>query len=536
MEGLPATSRDEFGEELLIKQNIEHHFNLILNQAHFFPIATPFLEKGETPHPDSMYLSGKDGELFTLKSDMTRPLSRFLATNHINYPAHLYYFGETFTPPTQLSGHYNQQTQAGFEIIGETSWAAEQEILQQTLNLMAELDVTDLEIELSDAKLADAVLATYQLSPQQITCLKDALFNKNMTQYRQKLKAYHLIDDTFLVNWPMAFGLRGDALLPLLPDSPEINAMKTHWQELINSVKAFNSNIKVHVDLAARPLKSYYTGTTIRTFSQHVSEYIFSGGRYDQLLRDHHGCLLPAVGIGINVDALATLKAHTNKQQPEKDNLTFVLAKGRVEKAVRPLLKNAGIDNSALENPERKLIFHSNDNKLTFILVKADDVVKYLDAGIGDIGIVGSDTMAEQPFNHYDLLDLNVARAQFVLASTHDFRHHINMRPKIATKYPTITREYFDKQNKDIQIIKLTGSVELAPLTDLADAIVDISQTGTTLKENNLKVLDELNDVSAHLIANRISVRQQRAFFNELIYNLLNILEPNDENLSKSIN
>ncbi|WP_368791170.1 ATP phosphoribosyltransferase [Companilactobacillus farciminis] len=189
-------------------------------------------------------------------------------------------------------------------------------------------------------------------------------------------------------------------------------------------------------------------------------------------------------------------------------NLKIALTKGRVEKQVIPLLEKAGIDCTQLRNKKRRLIFNSTSQPFEFILAKGPDVTTFLERGVVDIGIVGSDILTEHRNSQYELLDLQTGKCQFVLASTNDFDPEEPKRKIIGTKYPNITKDYFDTLGQDVEIIKIEGSVELAPLIGLTDAIVDITETGTTLRENNLKVFDYLNKVSTRVVVNRMALKQ----------------------------
>lgn len=199
--------------------------------------------------------------------------------------------------------------------------------------------------------------------------------------------------------------------------------------------------------------------------------------------------------------------------------LKIALTKGRTEKQVLPLLQASGIDCTAIQQKGRQLIFNDQPD-YHFILAKGPDVSTYLEHRAVDIGIVGSDILVEQQNQQYDMLDLKTGRCRFVLASTPAFDPNQTKRKIIATKYPKVTQTYFEQIGEDVEIIKIEGSVELAPLVGLADAIVDIVETGTTLKENNLKVYAELQPVSTHLVVNRLSLKQKRQEIFQLIQNL----------------
>lgn len=212
----------------------------------------------------------------------------------------------------------------------------------------------------------------------------------------------------------------------------------------------------------------------------------------------------------------------------KNNRLKIALTKGRVEQQVLPLLEAAGIDCELVRNKQRRLIFDSTTQPYEFILAKGPDVTTFLERGAADVGIVGSDILVEHQSTQYELLDLGVGECQFVLASTPDFDPQAPQRKIIGTKYPLITKRYFDRLGQDVEIIKIEGSVELAPLTGLADAIVDITETGTTLRENNLQIYDYLQPVSTRLVVNRLALKQQQTAIYDLVDRLAAVVAPKE--------
>lgn len=208
--------------------------------------------------------------------------------------------------------------------------------------------------------------------------------------------------------------------------------------------------------------------------------------------------------------------------------LKIALTKGRVEQQVLPLLEQAGLDCTQVRNKQRRLIFDSETQPYEFILAKGPDVTTFLERGAADIGIVGSDILTEHESTQYELLDLGVGQCQFVLASTADFDPVAPRRKIIGTKYPLITQRYFDRLGQDVEIIKIEGSVELVPLTGLADAIVDITETGTTIRENHLQIYDYLQPVSTRLVVNRLALKQQQTAIFDLVDRLATVVNMNN--------
>ena len=191
-----------------------------------------------------------------------------------------------------------------------------------------------------------------------------------------------------------------------------------------------------------------------------------------------------------------------------ENTIRIALTKGRLEKKTLALLEHSGYDVSELRSGSRKLIFRLPDSNIELVLSKAADVITYVEQGVCDMGVVGKDTIMEKGGAFYETLDLGFGKCRFCLCGKkgEDFYAGYHTRT-IASKYPHVTQEFFSRKNMDVNIIKIEGSVELAPLLGLADAIVDIVETGTTLRENNLEVLEEIVPISARLIANKVSFK-----------------------------
>ena len=192
--------------------------------------------------------------------------------------------------------------------------------------------------------------------------------------------------------------------------------------------------------------------------------------------------------------------------------LTFALTKGRLASKTLDMLERLGITCEEMKDKDsRKLIFTNEELKLKFFLAKGPDVPTYVEYGAADIGVVGKDTIIEEGRKVHEVLDLGFGKCRFALATQKGKTVYGHYRtPVIATKYPEVTRAFFNRKNMDVETIKIEGSVELAPLLELADAIVDIVETGSTLKENGLEVIERVADVSARLIVNAASLKLRK--------------------------
>ena len=200
------------------------------------------------------------------------------------------------------------------------------------------------------------------------------------------------------------------------------------------------------------------------------------------------------------------------------NRLRIALTKGRLQDQSVELFEAMGLDCTPIKTPGRRLIHSTPNYPLDAVLAKAPDVITYVEHGVCDLGIVGKDTIMEQGRSFYEVLDLGFGKCRFALAVKEgsDFYGTYKTR-RIATKYPEVTRSFFEKKGMDVDIIKIEGSVELAPLLNLADAIVDIVETGATLRENGLVPIEDVAQVSARLIVNTASMKLYKAELEDFI-------------------
>ena len=204
--------------------------------------------------------------------------------------------------------------------------------------------------------------------------------------------------------------------------------------------------------------------------------------------------------------------------------LTFALGKGRLASKTLELLEQIGITCEEMKDKDsRKLIFVNEDLKLRFFLAKGPDVPTYVEYGAADIGVVGSDTIMEENRRVYEVLDLGFGKCRMCVCGAESARellkHHEMIR--VASKYPNIAKDYFyNKKHQTVDIIKLNGSVELGPIVGLSDVIVDIVETGSTLRENGLQVLEEICPLSARMIVNQVSMQMETERIRSLISRL----------------
>ena len=209
--------------------------------------------------------------------------------------------------------------------------------------------------------------------------------------------------------------------------------------------------------------------------------------------------------------------------------LTFALGKGRLVDNTMEILNKCGITcDEILDKKTRKLIFTNEELKLKFFLAKGPDVPTYVEYGAADIGIVGADTILEENRRVYEVLDLGFGKCRMCVCGPHEAKELLEHREmiRVASKYPNIAKDYFyNKKHQTVDIIKLNGSVELGPIVNLSDVIVDIVETGSTLRENGLEVLEEICPLSARMIVNQVSMQMETERIRKLINDIKENLE-----------
>ena len=212
------------------------------------------------------------------------------------------------------------------------------------------------------------------------------------------------------------------------------------------------------------------------------------------------------------------------------------MAKGRLAKKTLSLLEQIGITCDEMKDPDtRKLIFVNEELKLKFFLSKATDVPTYVEYGAADIGVVGKDTILEEGRNLYEVMDLGFGKCRMCVCGPESARELLKKNEiiRVASKYPVIAKDYFNnRKNQTVEIIKLNGSVELAPIVGLSEVIVDIVETGSTLRENGLTVLEEICPLSARMVVNQVSLKLENQRIRKLLADLNNLIQSDEQKIN----
>jgi len=316
-----------------------------------------------------------------------------------------------------------------------------------------------------------------------------------------------------------------------LTDNPKALEALKRLEDIYQGLKVKGYEQYITFDLGLLSKYNYYTGIIFQAYSYGYGEPIVKGGRYDTLL-SHFGRQLPAVGFAVVIDqlmgALNNVHQKARNAEPKERYLTIALTKGRLAKKTLELLEQVGITCREMKDPDsRKLIFVNEDQKLKFFLAKGPDVPTYVEYGAADIGVVGKDTLVEEGRKMYEVLDLGFGKCSMCVCGPESAMEKLRSQEQIrvATKYPDIAKDYFyNQKHQTVEIIKLHGSIELAPIVGLSEVIVDIVETGSTLRENGLKVLEEIMPLSARMVVNRVSMKMETDRIGKLIQDLKSVL------------
>ncbi len=303
-----------------------------------------------------------------------------------------------------------------------------------------------------------------------------------------------------------------------------MGAALTELRTLCRTLEAQGETDRLKLDLSLVNDMEYYNGLVLQGYVTGLPRAVLKGGRYDPLAEQFRPGAR-AIGYALYLDELARMGQDAPAASDGRRMLNVALPKGRLGDKVYNLLAGVGYGCPENYNDTRKLVVENPEAGIRYFLVKPSDVAIYVEHGAADIGIVGKDILTESGADVYELLDTGLGKCRMCVAGPKDFNDDPGRTLRVATKFVNIAKSYYAAQGRDIDIIKLNGSIELAPILGLSDVIVDIVETGTTLKENNLAVLTEFMPISARFIANRASYQFKHREIETLLSKLTEVTE-----------
>ena len=523
----PQGSRDYLFEECDDRRKVEHELSVLFKENNYRKVITPAIEYFDVFKSDNVgiesemmfKMSDSKGRTTVLRPDNTMPIARMVATRLHNeeLPVRLYYSQPVFVRAKDLAGRPSEIAQSGVELIGDGSFDADIEIVKMAVESLKRSNLNSFKLELGNAAFFNVVLGKMDI-PQSVRAdVVNYIESKNYAALGDLLDKIGDTAETRVIRrLPRLFGDASviDEAKKLYSDSAFQQAL-LYLQTVYNKLCDEGLKDYIILDLGLVNRSNYYTGIIFHGYAEGSGISVLSGGRYDNLLGEF-GMPAPAIGFAVEVSALCeAMREVINVERP----IRIALTKGRLERKTVELFKTMGLDTSELENKGRRLILPVD--KYETVLSKAPDVITYVEHGVCDIGIVGKDTIVEHGSSFYEVIDLNIGKCKFALAcpkGTDFFSGY--KRKTVASKYPKVAKEFFESKGMDVEVIKIEGSVELAPLLGLADGIVDIVETGSTLKENGLEVVEDIFPISARVIVNMASMKLRKAEIEEFLNDL----------------
>lgn len=446
-----------------------------------------------------------DGRLLALKPDVT--LSIIKNSTDKTEGCEKFYYDENVYRISENTHTYKEIMQAGLECIGKIT---EKEVSEVTVLAAKSLSLIsdNFLLKLSHIGLINALFEDYgindttkdkaikAISEKNAGELKGMLTNEQFDALKCLIKSYKTPIDS--VN-----------ALEKIANSNKAKNFIAELRHICDELSENGFNDKIAIDFSIISSEGYYSGIVFKGYLNGIASRVLSGGQYDKLMR-RMGRSSGALGFAVYLDSLERLEEITENND---DFINIALPKGRLGEKVYAMFEAAGFECPSIKDGGRRLIFENEELGIRYFWVKPSDVAIYVERGAADIGVAGKDILLEYRPNVYELLDLGVGKCHMAVAAKADFVDDRNRTLRVATKFTRIAKSYYASLGREIDIIKLNGSIELAPILDLSDVIVDIVETGATLKENNLVVVEKFEPISARLISNKSSF----TFSSELI-------------------
>lgn len=449
-----------------------------------------------------------DGKLLALKPDITLSIIKNAALK--DDELRKVYYNENVYRVSKGTGSFKEIMQVGLECMGKIDNYCIYEVLLLAAKSLENIS-DSWALDVSHLGILSAALDIAGAKGETRKKLTACIGEKNLHEIKAICEKEGLKSET-IIKLLSACG-RADKILPILADMSEGRCIPAVEQlyNIMTALEKLGYEDKIRVDFSAVSDINYYNAFVFKGYIDGMADSVLSGGQYDNLMRKM-GKKAGAIGFAVYLDALEgaadDMLSNADTGCHENDGmLNVALPKGRLGEKVYAMFEAAGFECPAIRENNRKLIFENPEKKVRYFWVKPSDVAIYVERGAADIGVAGKDILLEYAPDIYELLDLETGKCRVAVAAPVGFSYDLSKTLKVATKFVKITKDFYASKGQDIDIIKLNGSIEIAPILKLSDVIVDIVETGTTLRENNLEVIEDIVPVSARFIANKTSLR-----------------------------
>ncbi len=527
----PSGFRDILPHEALVRERISTTIRECFAHHGYLPVETPLLEVRETLEQGSsiddypFQLFDSDGGLLMLRPDSTLPIARMIAgrIGADELPIRLRYQAPVVREEAMLGGQPRQFTQAGIELVGERGDIAELEAVRLLAEVLEVLGVPDWKIVLGSVAPLESLLAS---------CAPSNAFRaevKRLVHSSDFVGIDELVESSSALAPAAGAALKrlvrlsgGEECIAVLDELLSSVGIEKHLRgtselaELVDGCRDLFENGRATFDFSVMNSFDYYTGLIFKGYADGIPAALATGGRYDSVLRNFGRDDVSACGFALSIERLQEVLGEQGESglvtsRPAGRPLRIAVPKGSLMRDSIAALADAGLPVDELADPGRKLVIPAGD--VEYVIVRATDAPAFVAHGGADCGICGSDSLLEADLDLVQLVDLGFGGCSLCVAEpvgAHDaIEGAVAWRGtvRVTTKYPNLTRAYYDSVGQQVDIVTLHGNIELGPLLGMADRIVDITATGTTLAENNLVAVDEIMSFSARFFASPAAYR-----------------------------
>ncbi len=529
----PAGFRDVLADEAQARETIERAVQDCFAKRGYVPIETPTLENlavmqagGRIPAAPFKFFDAK-GDLVTMRPDVTLQVARMCSTRLANVegPFRFRYMQRVFREVEgRQRADVRERTQIGIECIGERGFATDAEIIILFAQALQIAGVVDFKMSLATVGVLRSLLKVSLAKPAWCDAVLNAFHDSNFVEIDRLTDPERILavargeelDDKVMEG--AAAPVFADAIRKL----SRIRGAREAIQEVRDLVTPLGCadglddfeatydmlvdaglESRMLIDFSVMSSFDYYTGIVFEAFSSNLGTPLGSGGRYDNMLANF-GADRPAAGFAFYLDE--AMEAANEAQTAQERPLRIAIPKGSLNPDAIEVLAKAGLNTQGLENPGRQLIIRNPG--VEYIIVRPSDAPVFVEMGAADCGICGEDSLLETGADVVELTDLRFGGCRFIVAQKEGSQQTVAERYRklgslrVTTKYPRITEAHFARKGTQVEIVKLSGNIELGPLTGMSDCIVDITATGKTLRENNLVIVDEVLSSTARFFAN----------------------------------
>ena len=437
------------------------------------------------------------GKLMALKPDVTLSILK----NFRDEPGVIekVYYNENVYRISETSHTYKEIMQTGLECMGDIGEKEIYEVVSLALDSL-KIIIDDFVLDISHACIIPDILNDHGIASYRQEEVAKAIAEKNGDRLRELLTDEEFdVVKTFIKKFTDTSSVLESLKNIALSEDSKKDVEDLERILRYTDEQGYGDNVRI--DFSIWDTGSYYSGIVFKGYLKGIASKVISGGRYDKLMQKM-GRTGGAIGFAVYLDVLERLD---DTAKPDDGYINIALPKGRLGNNVYDMFEKAGFYCPGIREDNRKLVFENDELKLRYFWVKPTDVPIYVERGAADIGVAGKDVVLENSPDVYELLDLKTGVCEICVAALKGFKDDTSRTLRVATKFTDIAREFYADKCRDIDIIKLNGSIELAPILGLSDVIVDIVETGTTLRENDLETVEKVMPISARLIANKAS-------------------------------